>query len=85
MPNVESLFKRSKFQFKGRMVVFLRAIVVHLASAGLVLFDITLKQHISNWHDLQYNFCCTVVYRVMPLAFVLYQSCLNTLIVTKSS
>ena len=55
MPNVESLFKRSKFQFKGRMVVFPIELVVHSASAGLVLFATTLKQHIGNWHDLQHN------------------------------
>ena len=54
MPNVDSLFKKSKFQFKGRMVVFLE-LVVHSASVGLVLFATTLKQHIGNWHDLQHN------------------------------
>ena len=37
------------------MVVFFLELVVLSASAGLILFATTLKQHIGNWHDLQHN------------------------------
>ena len=46
--------KEASFNSRAGWLFFLE-LVVHSASAGLVLFATTLKQHIGNWHDLQYN------------------------------